>query len=203
MRYYLLLWIEGQALEAEQPRTERGEWISAEAPRHPRPWDVACAVSQVPTDAEYPEVHSAEDLPDYLFLGGIEMLVTLKVKMLLDELRVGEEVGFLRTRMVNMARKYLADYYLVYSRAEHNVLDLTRSQVRYYQDTDLISEIHEWALDPASIPPYDLFLAECKWIATETLKDRFEMHRVTGVRFVPIWSHEKGPLAKRGGEIVE
>jgi hypothetical protein len=162
------------------------------------PWDVDHATAVVPDAVAYMRDHSASELPDVISCSGLDMLVSLRVKMLMEDLRLGEEVGFLPTTVLSRRKKRIADYYYLYSRddSRDNAVDLRRSAAQYVEGTNIVIKVRKWVFDPSRLPDADLFRCHRDWIATETLKDRFESHGIRGFRFIPIWSHENGALCQ-------
>jgi hypothetical protein len=143
-----------------------------------------------------PDVSPDAEKADYIFIGGGDLLLSCSATSILQELRLGDEIGFLPTRVLNRAGDKVGDYYMVYAREERDCLDVAGSEVEYYQEGKVIAEVFKWALDPEKIPPLDLFRCQERWVATETLKHQFETNRLRGIKFVPIWSHEEGSAGR-------
>ena len=59
-----------------------------------------------------------------------------------------------------------------------------------------MAEVFRWAFIIDALPKSDLFHCNHEWIATENLKERFDAHGAMGIRFIPIWSPEEGPLER-------
>lgn len=195
MRYYRFLWDPRNSVTATHPHDDEGRelWTIFD----PRPWDADHGTSQVPQYAEESDILRGDQLPDYVHIGSLSLLVSLKAKMILVGLCLGGEIGFLPTRIVNRKGKHLADYFMLYSRTETPVVDTEKSDIEYVRGgcTFPPASVRSYVLCPEQLPDSDLFLSEIpNWMATERVKDQFEAHGVTGIFFKPIWSHEEGPV---------
>ena len=87
-------------------------------------------------------------------------------------------------------RPMAADYFLMYSELEWDILDHERSDVfgitRDSGEFVPIS-VERWVVDASRVPAVDLFYARFnRWFADESLKSAYESSGVTGCTFSPI-----------------
>ena len=185
MIYYVLRW-DDDCTEGAHPRAESGKEVRFW--RYPRPWDVEHASARVPLDDLESDPSTEEDLTDYIFIGGGDLLVSQKVKRLLDQVRVGHELGFLPTTIVNRRGWELARYVMIYPRNEpEGLLDEEVAEVEYYPDTKVVFKVKKWAVHADRVPDSDLFHCHHAWLAGDVVKSLFESNDVTGFQFLPAW----------------
>lgn len=193
MHYYLFLSDLDNGVTGTIPHNDEGRELWPIF--NPRPWDADHGTSRVPHYAEEPNITNAEQLSDYIFIGGLCLLLSLKVKMILEGLCLGEEIGFLPTRIVTRKGKHIADYFMLYSRTRTPVVDTEKSDIDYGPVKEFPPlAMHSWVLRAEQLPDSDVFRSEISWMVTQRVKDQFESHGVKGVFLKPIWSHEEGSV---------
>jgi len=106
------------------------------------------------------------------------------------EVRCCPSISWLPMDLLNRRRAKLATYWVLFRSKLHFALDYTRSECRYYKNSEVIAQVTSWVLDGASLPPLDLFrCAELEWLATEKFRQLVQQHDFTGFEFVPapVW----------------
>jgi hypothetical protein len=180
LTYFQLKWLDYDGLTAaDTPRTDADEQVAIWA--DVMPWDVDHATAVI----TYRPPRSV--LPDHIALGGMDMLLSLRAKLVIEDTQLGDEIGFLPTKILTRQKKHLADYFYLYSReSKDDALDLVQSDITYFAETGFIDTIDRWVFNPSCIPATDLFFSHYKWIASENLKSRFEAHGLSGFQFISI-----------------
>ena len=79
------------------------------------------------------------------------------------------------------------EYVILWATERRRVLDLARAEVEFYPDSDVISRVRKWVLDPDLLPDCDLFCtAHHKWLASERVKEAVERERLTGIELAAV-----------------
>jgi hypothetical protein len=159
---------------------EVGHWVGLG--ENVKPWTIREAFVTSPAFDDFPDVPSAELLPDVL-VAGLDLLVSERLMHTLKENRLDPEIGFLPTRVRRRNSTLLATYHLLYSRVSHNVLDITRSRATLLGE-GAVDTVDKWVLNRALLPEWDLFYAhEAEWITSDRIHRLVTTRRFRGLKF--------------------
>ena len=125
-------------------------------------------------------------LPDIISSApGDEIVMSERCLELLSRVTLCDAIGHIPLDITTEKGEHVVTYALVFSSVVHDVLDPERSIVGCYTGTKVVKSVQHWVLREDVCPEADLFLGHIipSWVGSQELKNLFDAHLVTGIRW--------------------
>lgn len=145
---------------------------------------------RVAVESARSELRREGNLTDKLFSAGKDLLVSALAKTLLEQARLPDDTKFIPTEIIDRSGHPLAQYFVVVSASQFDVVDDERSAWRHFVcGGETVRSIRNYCLRRGQLPELDLFLTrhdDWNWIVSKRVKKLFSQDGLTGFRYIPV-----------------